>query len=124
MNVPLPKTMFNDCCLQIHSLSVQGSIPKELGSLSELTSLRLAYNSFIGSVPTELGKLKKLELVQLHANRISGKMPNLTLVTSDASNYSLIGNHSFVADCGAPSAFDAPLDCLGCSMCCELLLLC
>ena len=112
---------------------VQGEIPAEIGNLTNLKHLQLSYNAFIGSVPAELGSLKKLELIQLHANRISGTVTDVVLTKYDSLNYSLFGlnasgalngtksNYSFVADCGVPSAFDTPLVCPGCSMCCELL---
>jgi len=44
---------------------IKGSIPTEIGLLSELTYLRLSYNAFTGTAPRVLGKLTKLQLLQL-----------------------------------------------------------
>ncbi len=93
-------------------LNEQGSIPTEIDLLFNLKLLRLSYNAFTGTAPEGLGELE-LQLLQLQSNRITG--------ISDALKVSDIeyGNSSFVTDCGVPSAFDKPLNCANCTMCCE-----
>ena len=91
----------------------QGEIPSELEDLSNLTYLRLSYNSFIGSTPAELKMLKELTLIQLHSNRISGNI-SLSLSKSHVADVS-----SFVSDCGLPTMFLLPPNCDGCSICYE-----
>ena len=81
--------------------------------LSNLTNLRLSYNSFIGSVPEDLGNLTQLTLFHLHSNRISGAVPHLNV------DESIWNDSSVIADCGVPSAFDDPLECDNCTMCCK-----
>ena len=76
--------------------------------------MRLSYNSFIGDAPQELGLLKDLKLIHLHGNRIAGSI-SLSL-SSDSLNKS-----SFIADCGAPSIYEDPVDCPSCTMCCNSL---
>eukprot|EP00984_Skeletonema_dohrnii_P001268 scaffold393_cov158-Skeletonema_dohrnii-CCMP3373.AAC.9 len=72
-------------------MSIQGSIPLELGKLSNLMYLRLSYKS----------------------NRIT-KIPTIPRLSDN-----IHGQSTFVADCGVPSAFDEALECYNCTMCCE-----
>ena len=58
-------------------LNAQGSIPTEIGLLSNLTYLRLSYNAFTGTAPAGLGELAKLQLLQLQSNRIT-EMPYIS----------------------------------------------
>ena len=52
-----------------------GSIPAELGSLSNLKSLRMSGNNLGGSIPNELGNLTALTNLELHDNNLSGSIP-------------------------------------------------
>ena len=52
-----------------------GSIPPELGRLSELAVLDLAGNGLTGSIPEELGQLALLRELYLNANRLTGVIP-------------------------------------------------
>ena len=52
-----------------------GSIPPELGSLSELFSLFIAYNNLTGPIPPELGSLANLESLYLGNNDLTGPIP-------------------------------------------------
>ena len=52
-----------------------GSIPPELGRLSELELLDLAGNGLTGSIPAELGQLAQLRELYLNANRLTGPIP-------------------------------------------------
>ena len=54
---------------------MSGPIPPELGSLSNLTELRLYRNLLDGPIPPELGKLSNLTTLELHDNRLSGPIP-------------------------------------------------
>ncbi|KAE8658071.1 hypothetical protein F3Y22_tig00116975pilonHSYRG00168 [Hibiscus syriacus] len=73
-----------------------GSIPPEIGLLSDLSLLNLAVNSFNGSIPRWLWKCKTLLELNLSVNRLSGAMPsevgNLSfLQVLDLSQNLLIG---------------------------------
>ena len=54
---------------------LQGSIPTELGSLTNLRYLRLNNNALTGPIPTELGNLSNLESLQLYNNALTGPIP-------------------------------------------------
>ncbi len=95
-------------------LNSQGSIPAEIGLLSNLTYLRLSYNAFTGAAPEGFGELTNLQLVQLQSNRITQISDMIQL---DNSIYNV---STFVTDCGVPSAFVEAMKCENCTiMCCK-----
>ncbi len=61
--------------LSLDDNQLNGSLPKELGNLSNLQSLDLYYNQLFGSIPTELGKLSNLENLDLFDNQLTGSIP-------------------------------------------------
>ena len=62
--------------LYLHSNQLTGSIPDELGSLSNLQELVLNSNQLTGPIPDELGSLSSLQSLLLHANdALSGLLP-------------------------------------------------
>ena len=76
---------------------LNGTIPSELGNLSNLTYLNLGSNSLTGTIPSELGNLTKLTQILLFSNSLTGGIPaelgNLANLTSlNLSNNSLSGS--------------------------------
>ena len=65
----------NLTALSFATNQLSGQIPAELGSLTNLKFLYLAYNQLSGSIPAELGSLVKLEELFLIENRLSGQIP-------------------------------------------------
>ena len=61
--------------LQFGENSLTGSVPPELGNLSNLEYLGLAANNLTGSIPPELGRLSELRALELHNNSLSGTIP-------------------------------------------------
>ena len=53
-----------------------GSIPSELGNLSNLKDFRLGHNRLTGSIPSELGNLVNLQWLDLGRNRLIGSIPS------------------------------------------------
>ena len=54
---------------------MRGSIPTELGNLSNLEHLHLTANRLSGEIPRELGSLGKLEALHLSGNHLTGEIP-------------------------------------------------
>ena len=55
---------------------ISGRIPHEIASLSALKTLRLGHSSrLVGTIPPELGELSNLELLFLHASSLEGTIP-------------------------------------------------
>ena len=52
-----------------------GSVPSELGGLSELRGLSLAGNRISGTIPPELGDLSRLAWLNLGWNELTGEIP-------------------------------------------------
>ncbi|KAG4086869.1 L domain-like protein [Neocallimastix lanati (nom. inval.)] len=61
--------------LKLYSNNLDGSIPPELGELSELIELNLSGNKLSGSIPPELGNLTNLQELVLENNNLSGSVP-------------------------------------------------
>ena len=55
--------------------NLSGTIPAELGDLSELQRLWLQSNNLSGTIPAELGNLDSLEWLQLYENQLTGEIP-------------------------------------------------
>ena len=54
---------------------LDGTIPAELGGLTELSQLSLTNNKLTGGIPAELGNLSKLTKLSLSNNKLSGAIP-------------------------------------------------
>ena len=54
---------------------LSGEIPPELSSLSNLTHLELSHNGLSGEIPPELGSLSSLSRLYLTNNDLSGEIP-------------------------------------------------
>lgn len=58
--------------LWLHNLGLNGTIPAELGELSELKLLYLHRNNLTGEIPGELNNLSKLERLYVYDNELTG----------------------------------------------------
>ncbi|EEF36210.1 serine-threonine protein kinase, plant-type, putative [Ricinus communis] len=62
--------------IDLSSNKIEGEIPRELSSLSELNQLNLSNNKLSDIIPEEIGCLKQLESLDLSQNQLSGKLPS------------------------------------------------
>jgi len=53
-----------------------GSIPSEIGYLTNLTELNLYNNQLTGSIPPEIGNLTNLTYMNLGSNQLTGSIPS------------------------------------------------
>ncbi|RWR97665.1 MDIS1-interacting receptor like kinase 2-like protein [Cinnamomum micranthum f. kanehirae] len=58
-----------------NNLLINGSIPSEIGVLTNLRELLLSNNQISGSIPPSLGNLSNLVALNVHENEISGPIP-------------------------------------------------
>ena len=61
--------------LHLYGNDLSGEIPLELGLLANLDTLDLGDNQLAGSIPSELGRLSRLVSLDLSANRLTGDLP-------------------------------------------------
>ena len=61
--------------LYLWNNDLSGTIPTELGNLTNLQSLNLLGNDLNGPIPAELGNLTNLESLYLYENELSGPIP-------------------------------------------------
>lgn len=78
LNGALPEqlsTLTNLQTLSLYVNQLSGSIPPTVGSLTNLISLSLSDNQLSGSIPASLGSLSNLQLLHAHGNQFSGNIP-------------------------------------------------
>ena len=61
--------------LYLYDNKLNGTIPTELGLLSNMGWLSLYWNQLTGKIPSELGLLSNLELLVLDTNQLTGAVP-------------------------------------------------
>ena len=78
--------------LELNGNGLSGTIPPELGGLSNLESLWLSGNDLSGAIPPELGGLPNLRQLFLDRNELSGAIPVELGDLSNLWDLSLSGN--------------------------------
>ncbi|XP_077250841.1 uncharacterized protein LOC143890150 [Tasmannia lanceolata] len=62
--------------LDVSSNMISGQIdPSFFSSWTQLTSLQFQYNQLIGTIPSEIGLLSNLQILRLYGNQLSGSIP-------------------------------------------------
>ena len=77
-------------------LSLSGTIPSFLFSLSSLTRLDLGSTSLSGSVSSQLGRLTNLEILQIDSCRFSGAIPTTIGLLTALTQLALGGSNAWV----------------------------
>ena len=78
--------------LDLSGNRLTGGIPKELGSLANLLSLSLSGNRLTGGIPEELGSLANLQGLDLWGNQLTGEIPKELGNLSNLTRLVLAGN--------------------------------
>ncbi|KAH8951019.1 hypothetical protein BDL97_09G003600 [Sphagnum fallax] len=82
----------------LDSASIVGTLPPEIGNLSNLVILSLTgYPGLTGPIPAEIANLTSLQILDLHGNNFHGNIPDLNklphLHQLDLSNNKFVGPH-------------------------------
>ena len=92
MTVPTEVTLWgkvysieNTNSLSLQERGLTGSIPPEIGNLTNLTYLNLENNQLTGSIPSEIGNLTNLFGLRLDRNQLSGIIPDEICNQGDSS---------------------------------------
>ena len=78
--------------LDLVNNGLTGTIPSELGSLTNLRSLNLGANGLTGSIPAELGSLANLETLELSNNELTGSIPEELGLLANLESLALSNN--------------------------------
>ncbi len=79
LNGTIPSEIGNLTNLQylyLNNNQLRGFIPSEIGNLSNLQWLYLDYNQLSGYIPSEIGNLTNLQWLYLNNNQLSGPIPS------------------------------------------------
>jgi Leucine-rich repeat (LRR) protein len=82
--------------ISITNSTLSGPIPTEMGNLSELRRLWLYDNQLSGIIPSQMSNLAILEVLELHLNDISGAMPAGVCASIEKSEFE---SKALTADC-------------------------
>ena len=61
--------------LELYENQLTGSLPAELGRLTQLRRLELFHHQLTGAIPPELGQLTQLQYLDLSSNQLTGAIP-------------------------------------------------
>ena len=61
---------------------MEGTLPAEIGWLTEMTKIKLQRNKLSGPLPAGLNRLTKLTHIYITSNRFSGEFPDISALKS------------------------------------------
>ena len=99
-NIPTEVTLWgvdysieNTTELDLSNYYLTGSIPSEIGNLTNLRSLSLGLNELTGSIPPEIGNLTNLRSLYLFVNQLTGSIPSEIGSLTNLTGLDLSYNH-------------------------------
>ena len=75
--------------LVLYNQELTGSIPLEIGCLTNLTHLVLSSNQLTGSIPPEMGNLTSLTELFLYDNQLTGEIPQEVCDLMESNNINI-----------------------------------
>lgn len=78
--------------LNLRNNQISGEIPAKIGNLNKLTQLFLENNMLTGTIPIEIENLSNLEQLDLHFNNLSGTIPPGIFNMTNLTTLILFGN--------------------------------
>ena len=78
--------------IELFDNQLTGSIPAQIGNLSQLQMLTLSINQLTGSIPSEIGNLSQLTVLSLYNNQLSGNISDVISNLSQLQRLNLSGN--------------------------------
>jgi len=89
--------------LRLHNNQLTGGIPSEIGNLTNLTYLNLRNNQLTGEIPSEIGYLTNLTYLGLYDNQLTGEIPPEVCDLMESNNIDmnniLAGNENLINTC-------------------------
>ncbi|XP_066356581.1 MDIS1-interacting receptor like kinase 1-like isoform X2 [Miscanthus floridulus] len=96
--IPTMPTTVTTSLLNLSHNHLNGPIPSNINSLSELEILDLSHNNLSGDVPSSLGTLQSLTLLELSYNDLSGSVPKFR--QNQNVDIDIVGNPDLVNGTG------------------------
>jgi hypothetical protein len=101
----------NLASMSITNSSLVGSIPSQLGDLDGLRRLWLYSNALTGNIPPQLDILDELQVLELHHNQLDGAMPLGVCALIEDCDYEF---KSLTCDCNSRVTCSSPDCCTEC----------
>eukprot|EP00241_Pyramimonas_parkeae_P011075 CAMPEP_0114254960 /NCGR_PEP_ID=MMETSP0058-20121206/17290_1 /TAXON_ID=36894 /ORGANISM="Pyramimonas parkeae, CCMP726" /LENGTH=227 /DNA_ID=CAMNT_0001369279 /DNA_START=115 /DNA_END=795 /DNA_ORIENTATION=- len=84
--------------MSIFNNQLTGTVPTELGSLTRIHSIGLDINQLTGTIPTEFGALTLLKIMHIQRNQLSGSIPSEMAALSRLTSTLLCDNPGLCGD--------------------------
>lgn len=83
--------------IALNRRGLTGTIPQEIGFLTEMTNFNLGNNAITGQIPSSIGNFSKILYIVLNGNQLTGSIPQTmtkltTIRTLNLTNNNLDGN--------------------------------
>jgi len=106
--------------LRIDTNQLAGTLPSELGTMISLRWTRFGYNNLTGPIPSEIGALSSLLSFQIISSRLTGTLPPQLGNLAQVTQLQLAGNQltgTLPSELGALNTLQALLVCNNTGLC-------